>query len=310
VRYSDDIGAAVLRDRGRGRFITLLRPRQWVKNGLVFAAPLFAAHLGDRAAMGRTAIAFVAFCLASSSAYVYNDASDAAADRLHPFKARRPVASGDVTTTEAYILAAGLFIVAMLIGLFASFYVAVAVAAYCALMVAYCEWGRQRPPLDVFFIAGGFLLRAVAGAAAAHVPTSPWFLALTILLALMLGFGKRRADLALMGTAAAQTRETLATYTTAMLDQVLSVLAASIIVLYAIYAVGISRRLNSGDMIITWPLVVLGVIRYMQISHTSTRPPDELLVSDRVILGSVLAYGLVAGAVLEFHTHLVQPVSF
>ncbi|MHB8508121.1 MAG: UbiA family prenyltransferase [Candidatus Dormibacteria bacterium] len=309
MRNTNELELAVGR-QGYRRFVTLLRPRQWAKNGLVFAAPLFAARLNDGGAMRRTLLAFIAFCLVSSAAYIYNDVRDAADDRLHPLKSGRPIASGAVTRAEAYILGAGVLLLALFFAALSSPLVLLAVVAYAVLMVAYCDWGRRQPPLDVFFIAAGFLLRAIAGAAAGRVPASPWFLALTILLALMLGFGKRRAELALLGEDAAETRPSLKTYNAGMLDQLLSILAASLIVLYAIYAVGISRRLDSGDMIMTWPLVVLGVIRYIQISHTSTRPPDELLVSDRVILGTVLAYAVVAGVILEFHTHLIQPVSF
>ena len=180
-------------------------------------------------------------------------------------------------------------------------------AAYAVLMIAYSAWGRSQAPLDVFIIASGFLVRALAGAAAAPVDPSPWFLALTVLLALMLGFGKRRAELSLLGDDAGPARTSLSAYTPAVLDQLLSVLAASIIVLYAIYAVGIGARLGTGDMILTWPLVLAGIIRYLQVSHTTTRPPDELLVSDRVLLGLVVAFALVAGTVLRLHTHLVAP---
>ena len=287
----------------------LLRPQQWTKNLLVLAAPLFAARLFEPSVLQRTLLALAAFCAVSSAAYVFNDLRDAANDSLHPLKSRRPIAVGLVSPGTALGLAAGLLVVAILLGLGAGRNVAILIAAYAVLMLAYSEWGRSRAPVDVFMIAAGFLLRALAGAAAGQVPASPWFLALTLLLAMMLGFGKRRAEISLLGVGNKPARSSLGVYTIAMLDQLLSVLAASIIVLYAIYAVSITTRIGSSDMILTWPLVLFGIVRYLQVSHTTERPPDELLVRDRVLLGVVVIYAAVAATVLHFHTHLVGPVS-
>ena len=292
----------------RGIYI-LVRPRQWIKNLLVLAAPLFAARLSEPPVLMRTLLALVAFCAVSSAVYVYNDMRDAAIDRLHPQKSRRPIAAGVISPAMALTLSASLLVVAVGIGFAAGQIVAVLVLTYAVLMLAYCELGRSRAPVDVFMIAAGFLLRALAGAAAGPVPASPWFLALTLLLALMLGFGKRRAEISLLGEGSQAARTSLDVYTVAMLDQLLSVLAASIIVLYAIYAVSITARIGSSDMILTWPLVLFAVIRYLQVSHVNDRPPDELMVTDRVILGSVLTYAAVAAAVLHFHTHLISQVS-
>lgn len=289
--------------------VRLLRPGQWTKNLLVLAAPLFAARLFEPALFARSIVALIAFCLVSSAAYAFNDARDYESDRRHPVKARRPVASGVVSRGAARALAAGLAVTAVAVGWLSAPGVAACIAAYIALMLVYSTWGRHRALFDVFLIAGGFLLRAVAGAAAGAVTASPWFLALTLLLALMLGFGKRRAEISLVGPGGAATRDSLGVYSVPMLDQTLSALAASIIVLYAIYAVSIGTRLGSGDMILTWPLVLFGVIRYLQVSHTTERPPDELLVSDRALLTTVLLYAGVAAIILRFHTHLISRVS-
>lgn len=292
-----------------GSVLVLMRPRQWVKNLLVLAAPLFAARLFEAAVLARSLLALVAFCAASSAVYVYNDVRDAALDRLHPLKSRRPMAANLITPGFALTVSAALVVVGLLVGLAADPRVSLLVAIYVVLMLVYCELGRSRAPIDVFIIAAGFLLRALAGAAAGQVTPSPWFLALTLLLALMLGFGKRRAELSLVAARGQPSRPSLETYSVAMLDQLLSVLAASIIVLYAIYAVSITARIGSSDMILTWPLVLFAVIRYLQVSHVNDRPPDELMVTDRVILGSVLTYAAVAAAVLHFHTHLISQVS-
>jgi 4-hydroxybenzoate polyprenyltransferase len=292
-----------------GSVLVLMRPRQWVKNLLVLAAPLFAARLFEAAVLARSLLALVAFCAASSAVYVYNDVRDAALDRLHPLKSRRPMAANLITPGFALTVSAALVVVGLLVGLAADPRVSLLVAIYVVLMLVYCELGRSRAPIDVFIIAAGFLLRALAGAAAGQVTPSPWFLALTLLLALMLGFGKRRAELSLVAARGQPSRPSLETYSVAMLDQLLSVLAASIIVLYAIYAVSITARIGSSDMILTWPLVLFAVIRYLQVSHVNDRPPDELMVRDRVILGSVLTYAAVAAAVLHFHTHLISQVS-
>jgi 4-hydroxybenzoate polyprenyltransferase len=223
-------------------------------------------------------------------------------------KRKRPVAAGIVDSRTAVALAAVLAVAAVGLGYLSAPWVAGLALIYAGLMLVYSDWGRTQAQLDVFIIAVGFLLRAIAGAAASSVPMSPWFLALTFLLALMLGFGKRRAELSLLGGAFAEVRPSLNAYSLAMLDQLLSVLAASIIVLYAIYAVSISGRLGSSDMILTWPLVLVGILRYLQISHTGDRPPDELLVSDRVILTLVGLFAITAGAILHLHTHILQPI--
>jgi 4-hydroxybenzoate polyprenyltransferase len=322
TRAADDLQAAALRTSERrlaaqppglartfGSVLVLTRPRQWVKNLLVLAAPLFAVRLFDPAVLSRSLLTLAAFCAASSAVYVYNDVRDAALDRLHPLKSRRPMAARLITPPFALALSTGLVVVALLLGLAADPWVALLIGAYALLMLAYCELGRSRAPIDVFIIAAGFLLRALAGAAAGRVSPSPWFLALTLLLALMLGFGKRRAEISLLTSRGQPARPSLETYSVAMLDQLLSVLAASIIVLYAIYAVSITTRIGSSDMILTWPLVLFGVIRYLQVSHVTDRPPDELVVRDRGILAAVLTYAVVAAAVLHFHTHLISPVN-
>ncbi|HEV1996665.1 MAG TPA: UbiA family prenyltransferase [Candidatus Dormibacteraeota bacterium] len=297
---------------GLGRIVAagrLLRPHQWVKNLLVLAAPLFAARLFEPPVLTRTLIALAAFCLISSAGYAFNDVRDAEGDRLHPVKSRRPVASGAVSPRAATTLAVVLAVGAVLLGLLAGLGVALCIAAYIVLMGTYSTWGRDRALADVFLIASGFLLRAIAGAAAGPVPASPWFLALTLLLALMLGFGKRRAEISLLGTGQAAGRSSLGVYSVPMLDQMLSALAASIIVLYAIYAVSIGSRLGSGDMILTWPLVLFGTIRYLQVSHTTDRPPDELLVTDLPLLTTAVLYAAAAAVILHFHTHLIPSVA-
>jgi len=289
--------------------VALMRPSHWIKNSLVFAAPLFAARLTDPPVFFRTALAFAAFCAASSAAYVYNDWRDAERDRAHPIKATRPLASGSVDQRLALGFGAALAVAGLLLGLASGTLVAILVGAYLALMAMYSSWGRQHAPVDTLLIAAGFLIRAVAGAAAGQVSASPWFLALTILLALMLGFGKRRAEIALMGDEALFGRSSLAAYTLPMLDQILSVLAASTIVLYAIYSVSISDRIGSSDMILTWPMTLVGILRYLQVTHTTVRPPDELLVHDRVILVVAVSFVVAAAAILHFHTHLVGRVT-
>ena len=305
--------AQVSTQRNRERSVVaigrLLRPHQWVKNLLVLAAPLFAARLFEPAVLTRTIVALAAFCLVSSAGYAFNDVRDRDTDRLHPVKSLRPVASGAVTPAVATAVAIVLAVCAVLLGLSAGPGVAACALAYLGLMTAYSTWGRDRALADVFLIASGFLVRAIAGAAAGPVPASPWFLALTLLLALMLGFGKRRAEISLLGMGNAGGRTSLGLYSVPMLDQMLSALAASIIVLYAIYAVSIGNRLGSGDMILTWPLVLFGIIRYLQVSHTTERPPDELLVTDRPLLATTILYAAAAATILHFHTHLITRVT-
>src|SRR5579862_4112762 len=232
-----------------------MRPRQWTKNLLLFAGILFAAKLGDAHRWGEAIGAFAAFCAASSAAYLANDVRDAEHDRAHPIKRLRPVASGELSPTIAVAIAGCLGLVALggaaALGLLSLGYMAV----FLLLQVAYSAGLKHVVLIDVFAIAGLFVVRAAAGAQAVHVRISPWLLICTGLLALFLAVAKRRAELVLVGAEATPGRPVLEGYSLALVDQLVTVVAASTVIAYSLYT--FTAR-DSKAMMATIPFVVYG----------------------------------------------------
>ena len=274
-----------------------MRPRQWTKNLLLFAGIVFAAKLGDATRWLEALVAFVAYCAASSAAYLANDVRDAEHDRMHPVKSTRPVARGELSPRAALVLAAILAVVAFagvaVLGLFAVLFL----AAFLALQSAYTLVLKQIVLLDVMAIGALFVVRAAAGADAVDVPISSWLLLCTALLALFLGFGKRRGELVLVGAEETPGRPVLADYSLRLVDQLIAVVAASTVIAYSLYT--LTAR-ESQAMVATVPFVLFGVFRYLFLIHRHDlgEEPDQLLVSDRPILVCVLLWALCAGAIL------------
>lgn len=274
-----------------------LRPRQWTKNLLVFAGLVFAAKLGDLGRWADATIAFVAFCAGSSAAYLVNDVRDAAHDRLHPTKNARPVARGEVTPRRALAIAGSLALVsvalAATLGLFAVLYI----GAFLALQAAYTLALKEVVLLDVMAISALFVVRAAAGAEAVRVPISPWLLLCTALLALFLGLAKRRGELVLVGADATPGRPVLAGYSLELVDQLVSVVAASTVIAYALYT--FSAR-DSKAMMVTIPFVLFGIFRYLLLIHRHDlgEEPENVLLSDRPILLCVAGWAVAAALIL------------
>ena len=289
----------------RAAFEALL-PAQWSKNGLVLLALIFARRLTDPGAVGRVLVAFVAFCFASSAVYVFNDIADRRRDRNHPTKRRRPIASGRLALPLAVALGVGCVTLALaltvwlaLVGLAgrpdpygawggASPLLVATIAGYLLLNAAYSWWLKRVPLWDVFIIAAGFVLRAMAGAFAIPVPISPWFYLCTTFLALLLALGKRRAELlSLAGAEDTGQRESLRAYSLALLDQLLAVVVTCTLISYSLYTF-VSGTADH-TLMITIPFVIFGIFRYLYLLYVKGdgERPDELLWRDRQILGSV-----------------------
>lgn len=270
-----------------------LRPLQWTKNAVVLGALVFADRLFDPAALATALVATAAFCGLSSAVYLLNDVRDREQDRLHPGKQLRPIAAGRLPVSNA-VVAAAILLVASL-GLAASVsapFVGIAVA-YVALMIAYTVAFKRLVIVDVLVIAAGFVLRAVGGAVAIGVTFSPWLLACTMLLALFLGFGKRRAELAHLPDAAAH-RENLETYSLPLLDQLTAVTAAATVACYTLYTVEARAATGEGAMLLTAPLVVYAVFRYLFLVHRrgGGGRPEAALIGDGPLRLSVIAWGI------------------
>jgi len=276
-----------------------LRPGQWTKNLLLFAGLVFGGRLLDPAAVAAAALAFAVFCALSSAGYLFNDVRDRDADRRHPLKQSRPIASGELASSTA-ILAAGVLAAA---GLAAAALIAPAfalvAAAYGALLVLYSVALKNIVIIDVLVIAGGFVLRAVAGAVAVRVPFSAWLLVCTTLLALFLGLSKRRHELMLLGDAAVDHRRILDEYSPYLLDQMIAVVTASTLIAYTFYAISAetAARLGTPRLGLTIPFVLYGIFRYLYLVHQKHGggSPAAMLLTDRPLLACV---GLWIGTVV------------
>jgi 4-hydroxybenzoate polyprenyltransferase len=278
-----------------------LRPEQWTKNLIVFAALIFGQRLFDPAAVGRSLAAFFIFCALSGVVYLLNDVSDREVDRLHPTKRMRPIAAGDVGIGLA-LIAAGVIAVGALA---AAFWVGPTfgwiATTYVALFVAYSRHLKHLVILDVLTIAIGFVLRAAAGAAAIGVPMSQWLLVCTILLALFLGLSKRRHELTLLANAATGHRKILEEYNPYLLDQMIGVVTASTLVAYIIYCTSpeTTEKFGTTNLVLTTPFTIYGIFRYLYLVHQKgVGSPSEVLLMDRPLVACIALWGLAVVAII------------
>jgi 4-hydroxybenzoate polyprenyltransferase len=315
-----------------------MRPRQWSKNLLLFAGIGFSGRLLDPAALARASLAFVVFCLLSGATYLFNDLADLQADRLHPVKRTRPLASGQLTRRAAWLgiaaalaLAAGFTLLLerlpaalhtwKLISLWpprlapapipasvthdtyaalggSGLLFALAGLAYLGLMAAYTLRLKHMVLLDIFTIAAGFVIRAMAGAFAVAVRISPWLYLCTILLALFLVLGKRRQELVLLDRGAGDHRRILSEYTPQLLDQLILIVTSATIMAYSLY----TFQGPTGDqrLMVTIPFVLYGIFRYLYLVYVRGEggSPEEVLLRDPHVRWSVVLCALTIGVVL------------
>jgi 4-hydroxybenzoate polyprenyltransferase len=276
--------------------LVAMRPRQWTKNLLLFAGVIFAAELGDPARIGRALAAFAAYCAASSAAYLFNDLRDAPHDRLHPVKRLRPVARGELATRPALALAAGLAVAAAAATAALGPWSLLTLAGFAALQLAYSLGLKHLVLIDVMMIGALFVVRAAAGALAVDVRISPWLLLCSALLALFLGLAKRRGELVLVGAEATPGRPVLEGYSLALVDQLVSVVAASTVIAYSLY----TFTAHTQAMMLTIPFVLFGVFRYLLLVHRHDlgEEPEQVLLRDAPILVCVALWAATAGAIL------------
>ncbi len=276
--------------------VRALRPRQWVKNVLVGAAPLAAGDLLDADVAGRTLLAFVAFCAAASSVYLVNDVVDAPRDRNHPDKRARPVASGAVAPWQALTLAAVLGVAAVAVPLaLGAPRLSLTLAVYLVLSGAYNLGLKHQRVLDMSIVSIGFLLRAVAGGAAAELPLSRWFLIVAAFGSLFVVAGKRYSELVTLGERAAETRPTLRGYSASYLRFVWSISAAVTVTAYCLWAFEVGDRpgeLPWGPLSVA-PFVVAMLRFALDVDSGRTGAPEEVALRDPVLLGVCLSWLLV-----------------
>ena len=289
-------------------WLRLMRPEQWTKNGLVLAAFFFAywdpqQHLREQGlrpyAFSLAAAAL--FCLVSSGVYALNDWRDRVADRLHPVKRHRPVASGEIGSRTALALSAGLLAGGILGALFSPPLCAV-IGAYVALQLLYTFRLKHVPLVDVFVIAAGFVLRAVAGAAVLSARISPWLLLCSFLLALFLALCKRRQEKVMRQES--EQRRSVRAYSAQLLDSLIAITAAATVVSYALYTLSpdTTGRFGTPWLGLTIPLVVYGVFRYLHLDYDGRagERPEQVLLTDRAIIATIVLYGLIVAGVFLF----------
>src|SRR5512143_4280799 len=277
-----------------------MRPRQWTKNAFIFASIVFDGKLFHLTDLLRTLAGFGLFCLMSSAVYIFNDLMDVKADRLHPVKKNRPIPSGKIPLGLAFVIGLVLAVVSVGLAALLAWQFALVLLIYLALMLAYSRWLKHIPILDVFIIAAGFLLRVHAGTTLIQVQRfSPWLYVVMTLLALYLGFGKRRAELALLADDAGSHRKVLHGYTIPLLDQYIMIVSGTTIVAYSFYTFSAPNVPANHSMMLTIPFVVYAIFRYLyliQVKHAGGAP-EEILLSDRPFQVGMLLWGLVVLAV-------------
>jgi 4-hydroxybenzoate polyprenyltransferase len=289
-----------------GRSLPLLiasvRPEQWTKNLLLFAGLMFGGRLLDPGAVLKATEAFVIFCALSSAVYLYNDIADREADRNHPLKQTRPIASGELAVRTAAIAAAilgagGLGFAMRISPLFGTL-----AATYLVLLFLYSAALKHIVIIDVLTIAAGFVVRAVAGAVAVSVPIGPWLPVCTTLLALFLALSKRRHELLLLGEGATEHRPILQEYSPYLLDQMIAVVTASTVVAYSIFATSAetAARLGTRRLGLTIPFVLYGIFRYLYLVHQKRGggSPAATLVTDGPLLACVGLWAVAVGLCL------------
>jgi 4-hydroxybenzoate polyprenyltransferase len=274
-------------------FVTL-RPQQWVKNFVLFAGLIFSQHLGNTAMVLKTIAGFGLFCLLSSSVYILNDILDAESDRKHPLKSNRPIARGDIRISTAIFLFIILALISLGLAFLLSPFFALTAAIYFVLNLLYSVYLKHVVIIDVMCIALGFVIRAVAGAVVIGVTISSWLVVCTTLLALFLGFGKRRHELLLLETQATDHRKSLSEYSPYFLDQMIAVVTASTVVAYAFYTLSpeVEMKLGTKHMDLTIPFVLYGVFRYLYLIHQKEGggSPTRMLLNDKPILANIILW--------------------
>jgi 4-hydroxybenzoate polyprenyltransferase len=280
--------------------IKAMRLRQWTKNGFVFFALIFDKQLFSLGPFLRTLEGFFLFCLISSAVYLLNDISDIEADRQHPQKKHRPLASGELPVGVAQGAAILLASISLSLGYLLEPMFAAMIALYFLINLLYSRWLKHVPILDVLIVSSGFVLRVAGGVALITVERfSPWLYMLTILFSLYVGLGKRRAEMDLLAEDASAHRKVLDGYTIPLLDQYITIVSGMTIVAYSLYTFSAPNLPENHSMMLTIPFVVYGIFRYLQLIQTghAAGAPDEVALKDRPLQFTVLLWGLAVIAV-------------
>ncbi len=287
--------------------IQALRPKQWTKNLLVFAGVVFSQQLGDRTLVLRAAAGFVEFSLLAGTVYLLNDIRDIESDRLHHRKRKRPIASGRLPLAAAWIALVPLVVVVGMLALWLGTGFCLVCGVYLIINLLYSYWLKNQVLIDVFVIASGFVLRAIAGVelllpVAPGTALSPWLLMCTFFGALFLALAKRRRELENSGAQAGEQRAVLQQYSAPLLDGLLLVTAATTLMSYALYTIwpGTVAKFHTEAMLYTAPIVSYGIFRYLYLTRASEKSedPSQVLLTDRPMAACVILYVAVVVVIL------------
>lgn len=287
--------------------VRALRPKQWIKNLLVFAGlvftlnerwRLFSPEMWDF--LVRSLAAFGLFCLISSSVYLLNDVRDVEKDRQHPTKRNRPIASGALPAKLAVVVALIIMVGALTAAYKLSVPFAAVVTAYLVMQFGYVFFLKEVVLVDVFIIAIGFVMRAVSGTVVLGAQISPWLYTVTLLGALFLGLCKRRNELVLLEGRAAGHRKILGLYTAPLLDSLISIVAAATIMAYSLYTFTSPALPANNRMMLTVPFVIFGMFRYLYLAHShgAGGSPEEVFLKDKHLIITMTLWILTAGLIL------------
>ncbi len=275
------------------------RPHQWIKNLIIFAALIFSLNFGDAELLIRAFLGFVTFCLLSGGVYVFNDIVDLETDKLHPHKSRRPLASGELSVTQASAGSAVFIAAGMILSLLLGSTFAAVSALYLILGLLYSLYLKRMMIVDALVISVGFVLRAIAGVEVlrervASIDLSPWLLVCTLFLALFMSFGKRRHEISLLNETADEHRSTLGEYSVTFLDGLIFALMSATVIAYSIYTISPATvaKFHSRNMVLTIPFVVYGIFRYAFLVTQKQKGgnPSELLLRDRPLIVNILLW--------------------
>lgn len=270
------------------------RPKQWVKNVLVLAVPFLAGRIADPAVLLDAAMAFVVFSMAASGVYFVNDAKDVEADRAHPTKRFRPIAAGMVPLPVAYAVAAGLLVGSVAVSAVVSTSLAVVMAVYIAVQLGYCFGLKHQPVIDMCIVSSGFLLRTIAGGAAATLPISQWFMLVTAFGSLFMVAGKRYAEIILAQNTGAKIRKSLEAYSASYLRFVWAISAAIVIMTYSLWAYQ-QREISSIMSTVSIVPFVVAILRYaVDVDKGTAGEPEEVVLKDKtlIVLGGAMVFCL------------------
>jgi 4-hydroxybenzoate polyprenyltransferase len=280
-----------------------MRPKQWLKNILIYTALVFDGQLNNVDAILKTTLGFVLFCLVSGTVYIINDLADVEADRRHPRKCQRPIPSGKLPASLAYAAVAIILVISIPLAYFLSPGFLIVLLGYFLLNLLYSKWLKHYAIIDVMILASFYLLRVVAGLTIIEVARfSPWLYVVTSLLALYIGFGKRRAELALLSNDASNHRRVLEGYTIPLLDQYITIVSGMTIVAYSLYTFSAPNLPSNHAMMLTIPFAIYGIFRYMYIVQMKQGggAPEEELFADHPLQIDIVLWGISVLAVLYY----------